>query len=102
MIEHMRIFKYSVKSKSVGVGLTSGRLLSLILAPLLVASLIPILDSAFAAEAEQLINRRVEIWGLFYRLMAAAFVVGAAVQGVMAFVLFRFREKKEKPQEVVR
>jgi len=72
------------------------------LTPLLVASFIPILDSAFAQEAGQFVNRRVEIWGLFYRLMAAAFVVGAIVQGVMVFVLFRFREKKVKQQEVAR
>ena len=78
------------------------RLLSLVLTPLLVASFIPILDSAFAQEAGQFVNRRVEIWGLFYRLMAAAFVVGAIVQGVMAFVIFRFREKKVKQQEVAR
>ncbi|MGH9921437.1 MAG: hypothetical protein ACRD38_01655 [Nitrososphaerales archaeon] len=71
------------------------RLLSLILAPLFFASLIPIIDSAFGQE-EQLINRRVEIWALFYRLMTAAFIVGAIVQGVMLFVVVRFREKKVK------
>ena len=79
----------------LGAGLMSIRLLSLILVPLFFASLIPILDSAFAQE-EQLINRRVEIWALFYRLMTAAFIVGAVVQGVMLFVVVRFREKKVK------
>ena len=79
----------------LGAGLVSIRLLSLILAPLFLASLIPILDSAFAQE-EQILNRRVEIWALFYRLMTAAFIVGAIVQGVMLFVVVRFRERKVK------
>ena len=79
----------------LGAGLVSIRLLSLILAPLFLASLMPILDSAFAQE-EQIINRRVEIWALFYRLMTAAFIVGAIVQGVMLFIAVRFREKKVK------
>ncbi len=79
----------------LGAGLVSIRLLSLILAPLFLASLIPIIDFAFAQE-EQLLNRRVEIWALFYRLMTAAFIVGAIVQGVMLFVVMRFREKKVK------
>ena len=84
----------------LGAGLVvSIRLLSLILAPLFLASLIPILDSAFAQESDQVLNRRVEIWALFYRLMTAAFIVGAVVQGVMLFVIVRFREKKVK-QEV--
>jgi len=83
----------------LGAGLVSIRLLSLILAPLFLASLIPILDSAFAQE-EQIINRRVEIWALFYRLMTAAFIVGAIVQGVMLFIAVRFREKKVKQEEV--
>ena len=83
----------------LGAGLVSIRLLSLILAPLFLASLIPIIDSAFAQE-EQIINRRVEIWALFYRLMTAAFIVGAIVQGVMLFIAVRFREKKVKQEEV--
>ena len=83
----------------LGAGLVSIRLLSLILAPLFLASLMPILDSAFAQE-EQIINRRVEIWALFYRLMTAAFIVGAIVQGVMLFIAVRFREKKVKQEEV--
>jgi hypothetical protein len=32
--------------------------------------------------------------------MTAAFIVGAAVQGVMLFIAIRFREKKVKRQEV--
>ena len=80
--------------------MVSIRLLSLVLAPLFLASLIPILDSAFAQETGQFVNRRIEIWALFYRLMTAAFIVGAVVQGVMLFIAIRFREKKVKQQEV--
>jgi heme/copper-type cytochrome/quinol oxidase subunit 2 len=84
------------------VVVTSVRLLSLVLAPLLFASLIPIIDSAFAQEEGQFVNRRVEIWDLFYRLMTAAFIVGAIVQGVMLFISVRFREGKVKQREVAR
>ena len=50
---------------------------------------------------EELIIRRVEIWGVFYRLMVVAFVVGAVVQGVIIYVCWRFREshKKNMPRE---
>jgi hypothetical protein len=50
---------------------------------------------------EELIVRRVEIWGLFYRLMVVAFAVGAIVQGTIIYVCWRFREsnKKNKPRE---
>jgi heme/copper-type cytochrome/quinol oxidase subunit 2 len=46
--------------------------------------------------AEQYVIRRVEIWGLFYRLMVAAFVVGAVVQGSIVYVCWRFRESNPK------
>lgn len=36
------------------------------------------------------------VWDLFYKMMTAAFIVGAAVQGTLVFVTFRFREKKKK------
>jgi hypothetical protein len=51
----------------------------------------------------QLVVRRVEIWGVFYRLMVVAFVVGAVVQGCIVYVCWRFREshKKNKPREPV-
>ena len=52
---------------------------------------------------EELIVRRVEIWGVFYRLMVVAFVVGAVVQGTVIYVCWRFREshKKNKPREAL-
>lgn len=89
--------------------MTSIRLLYFALTPLLMLPLIPILDSAFAEEAGEFTNRRVEIWGLFYRLMTAAFIVGAVVQGVMVFLVVRFNEKnvmkresKQKAREAAR
>lgn len=50
---------------------------------------------------EEFVVRRVEIWGLFYRLMVVAFVVGAVVQGTIIYVCWRFREsnRKNKPRE---
>ena len=50
---------------------------------------------------EDVVVRRVEIWGLFYRLMVVAFAVGAVVQGTIIYVCWRFREsnKKNKPRE---
>lgn len=52
---------------------------------------------------EEFVVRRVEIWGLFYRLMIVAFTVGAVVQGTVIYVCWRFREshKKNKPREAL-
>jgi heme/copper-type cytochrome/quinol oxidase subunit 2 len=54
-----------------------------------------------ASQPQQLLDRRVEIWALFYRGMVAAFVVGAVVQGSIVYVWWRFREShpKNKPRE---
>jgi hypothetical protein len=51
--------------------------------------------------SEEAVFRRVEIWGLFYRLMVIAFTVGAVVQGVIIYICWRFREsnKKNQPRE---
>ncbi len=42
------------------------------------------------------IINRVEIWGLFYRLMVIAFTVGAVLMGILTYVIFRFRESNKK------
>ena len=57
-----------------------------------------VIGPAFAQESSQAqyINRRVEIWALFYRGMVAAFVVGAVVQGSIIYVGWRFREGHKK------
>jgi heme/copper-type cytochrome/quinol oxidase subunit 2 len=76
-------------------------LLLLLFSPfaLLVLSLF---DNVFAQESEEFVVRRVEIWALFYRLMVAAFVVGAVVQGAIVYVCWRFREshKKNRMREI--
>lgn len=46
--------------------------------------------------AESYTLRNVEVWGLFYRLMVAAFIVGAIVQGVILYVVWRYRESHKK------
>jgi len=70
-------------------------LIFLLFSPLVVIVLSSF-DSVFAQESEQYVIRRVEIWALFYRLMVAAFVVGAVVQGVIVYVCWRFRESHKK------
>jgi len=58
-------------------------------------------ESTGGSPPEELIIRRVEIWGVFYRLMVVAFVVGAVVQGTIVYICWRFREsnKKNMPRE---
>ena len=58
-------------------------------------------ESAGGSAPEEIVIRRVEIWGLFYRLMVVAFVVGAVVQGTIIYISWRFREsnKKNQPRE---
>jgi heme/copper-type cytochrome/quinol oxidase subunit 2 len=68
--------------------------LSLIPAILAVSFLFTQAASVFAQDAP-FINR-VEVWGLFYRLMVIAFTVGAVLMGILAYVVFRFRESNPK------
>jgi len=58
-------------------------------------------ESTGGSPPEEPIIRRVEIWGVFYKLMVVAFVVGAVVQGTIIYVCWRFREsnKKNMPRE---
>lgn len=51
---------------------------------------------AYAAEGGETIIRRAEIWGLFYRMMVAAFIVGAVVQGLMVYISWRYRESNKQ------
>jgi len=53
-------------------------------------------DNVFAQQPQEYVIRRVEIWALFYRLMVAAFVVGAVVQGAIVYVCWRFRESHKQ------
>jgi heme/copper-type cytochrome/quinol oxidase subunit 2 len=75
-------------------------LILLVLFPLIGLLLSITLGHAFAQQSStSYLDRRVEIWALFYRGMVAAFVVGALVQGSIVYVAWRFREsnKKNKP-----
>jgi heme/copper-type cytochrome/quinol oxidase subunit 2 len=68
-------------------------------APLVIISFLSLAEYALAQESpENYIVRRVEIWGVFYRLMVIAFVVGAVVQGSIVYIIWRFRESNKKNQ----
>jgi heme/copper-type cytochrome/quinol oxidase subunit 2 len=55
-----------------------------------------VLQIVYAQDTGISVIRRVEIWALFYRLMIAAFMVGAAVHGVWMYVSWRFRESNKR------
>jgi len=69
--------------------------LSCILTILLV---LPTVQYVLAAgdEPGEYIDRRVEIWNLFFRLMTVAFVIGAVVSGTLIWLVWRFRESNPK------
>ena len=60
--------------------------------------IIPTVDYVFAAAEEpgEYTDRRVLIWNLFFRMMTAAFTVGAVVAGTMIWLCYRFRESNPK------
>ena len=73
--------------------------LSIIIATLFI---IPTISLAFAAEtAGEYIDRKAEIWNLFFRMMTVAFVVGGVIAGTMVWQVWRFRESNpnSKPTE---
>ena len=73
------------------------KLIWIIPAAFAISFLVSEMSAAFAQESPgQYIINRVEIWGLFYRLMVIAFTVGAVLMGVLAYVIFRFRESNPK------
>ena len=76
-------------------------LLLLLFSPVVVVVLSSF-DNVFAQQPQEYVIRRVEIWALFYRLMVAAFVVGAVVQGAIVYVCWRFREshKQNRMKEI--
>ena len=66
--------------------------MALLLVPVIALFLLDV-NFAFAQQStEKYIIARIEIWGLFYRLMVVAFVIGAVVMGTIAYVVWRFRE----------
>ena len=64
---------------------------------------LPSIENALAAgdEPGEYLDRRVEIWGLFYRLMIVAFTIGTVVSGTIVWLVLRFRESTPtaKPTE---
>ena len=67
--------------------------------PLFSILYVSFVGQVFAQEttsAEGYIYRNVEVWGLFFKLMVAAFIVGAIVQGVILYICFRYRESHQK------
>jgi heme/copper-type cytochrome/quinol oxidase subunit 2 len=80
---------------------SNGLMLILMFSPVVGLMLFSLIDSTFAQSSEEVIVRRVEIWGLFYRLMVVAFVVGSVVQGVIVYICWRFGESnpKNRPRE---
>ena len=64
--------------------------LSIIMATLFI---IPTVSLAFAAETSgEYLDRKAEIWNLFFRMMTVAFVVGGVIAGTMVWQVWRFRE----------
>ena len=76
----------------IGIGVVLGLLI-----------IIPSVQYVLAAgdEPGEYLDRRLEIWGLFYRLMIVAFTVGTVVSGLIVWFVLRFRESnpKAKPTE---
>ncbi len=74
-----------------GLFLGLGVILSLLI-------IIPSVQNVMAAgdEPGEYLDRRVEIWGLFYRLMIVAFTVGTVVSGMIVWLVLRFRESNPK------
>jgi len=59
--------------------------------------IIPTLDNVFAQdEPGEYLDRRAEIWNLFFRMMVVAFTIGAVVSGTLIWLIFRFRESNPK------
>ena len=69
--------------------------------PLFTILYVSFFEQIFAQEetispAEEYTQRNVEVWGLFFKLMVAAFIVGAVVQGIILYICFRYRESHPK------
>jgi heme/copper-type cytochrome/quinol oxidase subunit 2 len=69
-----------------------------LLSVLTVLVVFPTLQLVFGAEegAGQYIQRKVEIWNLFFKMMTIAFTVGAVVSGTLIWLTWRFRESNPR------
>lgn len=54
------------------------------------------LSYAATAEPGEYLDRRIEIWNLFFRMMVVAFTIGAVVTGTLIWLIWRFRESHPK------
>lgn len=63
---------------------------------LMILVILPTVNLAFGAEVGEYLDRRVEIWNLFFRMMVVAFTIGAVVSGTMIWLVIRFRESNPK------
>lgn len=72
-----------------------GPFVLLVLAVLVV---VPAAGYVYAAgdEPGEYLDRRVEIWNLFFRMMTVAFTIGAVVSGTIIWLILRFRESNPK------
>lgn len=61
---------------------------------LTVLIIVPAAGYVYAAgdEPGEYLDRRVEIWNLFFRMMTVAFAIGAVVSGTIVWQVWRFRE----------
>ncbi len=57
-------------------------------------------SNVYAQQEQQVVDRSALAWGLFYKMMTAAFIVGAVVQGTLVYIVFKFKEKKVKSKLV--
>jgi heme/copper-type cytochrome/quinol oxidase subunit 2 len=68
-----------------------------LMAVLTILVVLPTIQLVFAAtDAHEYINRKVEIWNLFFKMMTVAFTVGAVVSGTLIWLVWRFRESHPK------
>lgn len=56
---------------------------------------LPVLP-VMAAEPGEYLDRRAEIWNLFFRMMTVAFTIGTVVSGTIVWLCWRFRESHPK------
>ncbi len=70
----------------------------ILMSVLAVLVVLPTLQLALGAEldGEEYIQRKVEIWNLFFKMMTIAFTVGAVVSGTLIWLVWRFRESNPK------
>ncbi|MEM0030159.1 MAG: hypothetical protein QW572_04660 [Candidatus Nitrosocaldus sp.] len=75
------------------------RNLSILVAAVAVLTMFSTVGMVYAQE--EVVDRSALAWGLFYKMMTAAFIVGAIVQGILVYIIFKFKEKKVKARAEV-